>query len=163
MPQGIWKCPKHLADPQTNERCIRRVRVSARFFDGPYRFDAPDLLIGYEGGYRNSWECATGAVTETVFSDNTRAWSGDHCVDPDIVPGVMFCNRPIGIEEPQLIDIPASVLTQFGIQPPRYMKGKDLFANDNVIGMLNPSTLEQSGRPPLARAHQKGQEGSNER
>ena len=41
-------------------RCARR----CDHFDGPVRLDAPDLLIGYEGGYRNSWECATGAVTD---------------------------------------------------------------------------------------------------
>ena len=79
-----------LVDPQTGERCVRRVAVSHQFFRGPYRFDAPDLLIGWEGGYRHSWECATGQVTETVFTDNTKSWSGDHCVDPSIVPGVLL-------------------------------------------------------------------------
>ena len=105
-----------LIDPMTNQPCIRRVQIAAEFFDGPYRFDAPDLFVGYEGGYRNSWECATGAVTDDVFVDNCRAWSGDHCVDPEIVPGVLFCNQAIGVDTPKLIDIPASVLQQFGIK-----------------------------------------------
>jgi len=144
-----------LTDPQDGTSCIRRVRAAARFFEGPYRFDAPDLLVGYEGGYRNSWECATGAVTNTVFSDNTRSWSGDHCVDPEIVPGVLFCNRPIVTESPRLIDIPASVLRLFGLTPPRYMQGKFLFSADSTpglsAGILDPATLKQSGSAPGAR------------
>ena len=58
--------------------------------------NAPDLLIGYNAGYRVSWDCATGIVAGPVFEDNTKAWSGDHCIDPRLVPGVFFCNRPIG-------------------------------------------------------------------
>jgi len=144
-----------LLDPENKKSCIRRVFSSEKFFDGPYRLDAPDLMVGYEGGYRNSWECATGAVTATVFSDNTKSWSGDHCVDPDIVPGVMFCNRAINTDTPRLLDIAPSVLGLFGLDIPGYMKGSELFATNNedapVTGMLDPSTLDQSGAAPGAR------------
>ncbi len=144
-----------LVDPQTGEKCVRRVAVSHQFFRGPYRFDAPDLLIGWEGGYRHSWECATGQVTETVFSDNARSWSGDHCVDPSIVPGVLLCNRAINTESPRLVDIPASVLRLFGQPIPRYMQGEMIFAErgarGEVAGMLDPASLAQSGAAPGAR------------
>jgi len=143
-----------MADPATGEGCVRRVSVSQQFFRGPYRFDAPDLLMGWEGGYRNSWECATGQVTEEVFSDNTRSWSGDHCVDPSIVPGVFLCNQGISEENPRLVDIPASVLRLFGQEIPGYMQGQMLFPADstdaNVRGMLDPTTLSQSGAAPGA-------------
>ena len=144
-----------LVDPETGEECVRRVAVSQQFFRGPYRFDAPDLLVGWEGGYRHSWECATGQVTETVFSDNDRSWSGDHCVDPSIVPGVFLSNRPIAAEEPRLVDIPASVLRLFGQDIPGYMQGKMIFPEDGstgeVAGMLDPRSLPQSGAAPGAR------------
>ena len=144
-----------LVDPQTGERCVRRVAVSHQFFRGPYRFDAPDLLIGWEGGYRHSWECATGQVTETVFTDNARSWSGDHCVDPSIVPGVLLCNRAINTESPRLVDIPASVLRLFGQPIPGYMQGEMIFAErgarGEVAGMLDPASLAQSGAAPGAR------------
>jgi predicted AlkP superfamily phosphohydrolase/phosphomutase len=143
-----------LVDPGSGERCVRRVAVSQQFFQGPYRFDAPDLLIGWEGGYRHSWECATGQVTEDVFSDNARSWSGDHCVDPSIVPGVFFCNRAIAAEDPRLIDIPASVLRLFGQEIPGYMQGEMIFpekgAAGDVQGMLDPTSLAQSGAAPGA-------------
>jgi len=143
-----------LVDPATGEGCVRRVAVSQQFFRGPYRFDAPDLLIGWEGGYRHSWECATGQVTEDVFSDNTRSWSGDHCVDPSIVPGVIFCNRPLSQEHPRLIDLPATILRLFGQEIPGYMQGQMLLPENGeaggVAGMLDPTSLTQSGAAPGA-------------
>jgi predicted AlkP superfamily phosphohydrolase/phosphomutase len=142
-----------LVDPQTGQRAIRKVRATHEVFDGPYRLDAPDLLIGYEGGYRNSWECATGAVTRSVFSDNTRSWSGDHCVDPDIVPGVFFCNRRIVTERPRLIDVPLSIVELFGQKRAPYMQGEMIFARDAAVGgSFDPSLLDQSGAAPGARA-----------
>ena len=117
-----------LIDPATGQRCIRKVRSAIASADGPYRYDAPDLLVGYEGGYRNSWECATGSVTDEVFSDNTKSWSGDHCVDPEIVPGVFFCNRAITLERPHIADISTSVMRLFGQSPGRHMQGRMIFA-----------------------------------
>jgi predicted AlkP superfamily phosphohydrolase/phosphomutase len=142
-----------LVDPQTGGRAVRKVRPTWKHFDGPYRLDAPDLLIGFEGGYRSSWECATGAVTHAVFSDNTRSWSGDHCVDPDIVPGVFFCNRRIASERPRLIDVPASIVALFGVPRPRHMQGEMLFAPDAAVGGgFDAKRLDQSGAAPGARA-----------
>jgi predicted AlkP superfamily phosphohydrolase/phosphomutase len=143
-----------LVDPQTGEPCVRRVAVSQQFFRGPYRFDAPDLLMGWEGGYRHSWECATGQVTEEIFTDNDRSWSGDHCVDPSIVPGVLLCNRAIAAENPRLVDIPASVMRLFGQEIPGYMQGDMIFSEEGseatVRGMLDPTSLAQSGAAPGA-------------
>jgi len=141
-----------LVDPETGERAIRKMRATYETFDGPYRLDAPDLLIGYEGGYRNSWECATGSVTASVFSDNTRSWSGDHCVDPDIVPGVLFCNRRIRAERPRLIDVPLSILELFGQKRARYMQGEMIFGSDAAVaGSFPAELLSQSGAAPGAR------------
>ena len=54
----------------------------AAFYRGPYKDNAPDLIVGYRRGYRVSWEAAIGKTTRAVFQPNTKAWSGDHCVDP---------------------------------------------------------------------------------
>jgi predicted AlkP superfamily phosphohydrolase/phosphomutase len=148
---------KALVDPQTGQRCVLDVFAAADYFTGPYRHDAPDLIVGYDGGYRNSWDCATGAVPAEVFSDNTKSWSGDHCVDPRIVPGVLFSNLPIATETPAIVDIAPSVMALFGQQPAKYMQGRPIFAplgapEAGVRGPLDPSTLNQSGAAPLARA-----------
>jgi bisphosphoglycerate-independent phosphoglycerate mutase (AlkP superfamily) len=61
-----------------------------------------------------------------IFEDNVKAWSGDHCIDPRLVPGVFFCNRNVDAEEPALIDIAPTALRLFGIEPPAYMDGRPL-------------------------------------
>ena len=115
-----------LLDKDAGETAIRKIVDTERMYSGPYTFDAPDLLVGYNTGYRNSWACATGRVTESVFEDNTRQWSGDHAVDPGIVPGVLFANRKINSESPDIKDIAPTILKLFGIPVPSYMKGKSL-------------------------------------
>jgi hypothetical protein len=88
--------------------------------------NAPDLLIGYNAGYRVSWDCASGVVAGPVCEDNVKAWSGDHCIDPRLVPGVFFCNRRTTTEDPALIDIAPTALRLFGIDPPAHMDGRPL-------------------------------------
>ncbi len=144
-----------LVDPESGTKAVRAARAAFEVFDGPYRLDAPDILVGYEGGYRNSWSCATGSVTEVVFDDNTKSWSGDHCVDPAIVPGVFFCNRPLVHDDPHIMDIPYSILSCFGQTPPKHMQGRMLFASGAAEaphkGMLEARRLSQSGAAPGAR------------
>ena len=94
-----------LVDPATDESAVKRVYIAGKFYRGPYKDNAPDLIVGYQRGYRVSWEAAIGKTTDAVFHANTKAWSGDHCVDPSLVPGILFCNRPITNENPRLIDI----------------------------------------------------------
>jgi predicted AlkP superfamily phosphohydrolase/phosphomutase len=109
-------------------QCIRRVVDVAAEWDGPYRTMGPDLIPGYENGYRVSWDCAKGAVRPELFEDNTKRWSGDHCVDSEIVPGVLFTNLKLDEREAQLIDMGPTVLELFGVEVPAYMTGRSLVA-----------------------------------
>ena len=113
-----------MRDAEKGEVGIREAFDTSALYSGPYLENAPDLLIGYNAGYRTSWDCATGVVAGPIFEDNVKAWSGDHCIDPRLVPGVFFCNRAIDTEEPALIDIAPTALRLFGIEPPAYMDGK---------------------------------------
>ena len=97
---------------------------------GPYRDNGPDLIVGYNRGYRASWEGAVGKVSEAVLSDNTRSWSGDHCVDPRLVPGVLFSTRAIRAEDPGIMDLAPTILKLFGVEVPAYMTGKALEVDD---------------------------------
>jgi predicted AlkP superfamily phosphohydrolase/phosphomutase len=117
-----------LVDGETGEVAINELFDTARIYHGPYLPNAPDLIVGYNAGYRVGWDCATGMVSGPVFADNTKAWSGDHCVDPRLVPGVFFCNQPIDNPDPALIDIAPTTLRLFGVEPPPYMEGQPLFA-----------------------------------
>jgi predicted AlkP superfamily phosphohydrolase/phosphomutase len=117
-----------LRDPATGEPVIREAFLTREMHQGPYADAAPELLIGYHKGFRHSWECATGAVGREVFSDNVKSWSGDHCVDPRLVPGVFWCNRALMLDDPALIDLAPTVLDLFGVEVPHYMQGRALFA-----------------------------------
>jgi predicted AlkP superfamily phosphohydrolase/phosphomutase len=115
-----------LPDAERGDVGIREVFDTSRLYTGPYLENAPDMLIGYNAGYRTSWDCAKGVVAAPIFEDNVKAWSGDHCIDPRLVPGVFFCNRATTTKEPALIDIAPTALTLFGITPPAFMDGKPL-------------------------------------
>jgi len=117
-----------LHDEQKNRLAIRKAWPSESLYTGPYLDAAPDLIVGYADGYRASWDAAVGKVTANVFEDNQKAWSGDHCVDPHLVPGVLFSNRKIFSEDPGLEDMAPTALDLFGIKPPPYMEGKSLLS-----------------------------------
>ena len=123
-----------LVDEEKGEIGIREVFDTARLYGGPYVENAPDLLIGYNGGYRISWDGATGMVSGPVFQDNVKSWSGDHCIDPRLVPGILFSSRKINAEDPALIDIAPSALRLFGLDPPDHMDGKPLFTSESFQG-----------------------------
>lgn len=106
---------------------IRSVYATSALYKGPYLAEAPDMIVGYNEGYRTSWDAAVGKVTAAVFEDNLKAWSGDHCVDPLLVPGVLFCNRKIDAEDPGLEDLAPTALKLFGMEPPAWMEGKPVF------------------------------------
>jgi hypothetical protein len=65
-----------------------------------------------------------GKVTTRIFEDNVKAWSGDHCIDPRLVPGILFSNRKIADEKPAIVDVAPTVLTQFGLPLPAHFDGK---------------------------------------
>jgi predicted AlkP superfamily phosphohydrolase/phosphomutase len=116
----------NLFDNERNEIGIRAVYATSDLYKGPYAAEAPDLIIGYNDGYRTSWDAAVGQVSARVFEDNRKAWSGDHCVDPTLVPGVLFSNRKVKAEDPGIEDMAPTALSLFGLEPPRWMEGKPL-------------------------------------
>jgi len=124
-----------LIDPKTGQRVFREIFDAAKIFTGPYVFEAPDLFVGYVRGFRNSWDSATGACPAEMFSDNTKSWSGDHCIDPREVPGVFFCDRKINTELPNLMDLGPTALQIFGIATPKTMQGRPLFGERRGEGV----------------------------
>ena len=120
-----------LLDEEREETAIQEVFDLTSLYSGPYLENGPDALIGYNAGYRISWDGATGVVAGPIFTDNVKPWSGDHGIDPRLVPGVFFSDRTIDRDDPALIDVAPSALWLFGIQPPSYMDGKVLFSEDS--------------------------------
>jgi len=93
---------------------------------GPYKENCPDFIVGYNEGYRVSWDSVSGKVNSTIFEDNTKAWSGDHCIDPKLVPGIFFCNHQINTRAPSIVDIAPTAMELFGLKVPDHMDGQSL-------------------------------------
>jgi predicted AlkP superfamily phosphohydrolase/phosphomutase len=115
-----------LTDPADGAAAVAKVHDTAVAYSGPYAGEGPDLVVGFAVGYRASWTSATGAVTAEVFEDNTRSWSGDHCMNPADVPGILFCNRELAAESPGIMDLGPTVLDLFGVPTPEYCDGRSL-------------------------------------
>jgi len=79
-----------LQDPATGQSMVAEVFDGEAIYPGNANGDAPDLVVGYHPGFRASWQTTLGAVPAALVDDNDRKWSGDHCVAPDAVPGVLF-------------------------------------------------------------------------
>ena len=114
-------------DPKTGEQVIKEVYQAHRVYSGPQIVIGPDIQIGYNHRFRGSWTAALGACDEETMSDNTDAWNADHCIATDLVPGVIFANRPLPLEDPTLEDIAPTILTWFGLEVPPQMKGRSVF------------------------------------
>lgn len=115
-----------LRDPETGEIAILDVTDTRTAYTGPYKENAQDLIIGYNEGYRTAWESATGKVGSRIFYDNTKRWSGDHCLSPRRVPGVFFSNFRFAADHPRIVDMAPTILAAFGVEPPDYMDGRAL-------------------------------------
>ena len=125
---------------------------SHKLYQGPYVGNAPDFLVGYNHGYRVSWDCATGMISGPVFEDNTKAWSGDHGVDPRIVPGVFFCTHKVDTEDPALMDVAPTAMRLFGLKIPPHMDGKTLYDDESLgSGRLSDLPAEERMARTLGR------------
>lgn len=116
-----------LTDPKTGKRAVKRVYLAGVDYDGEAMAHAPALVVGFDREYRNSDESTQGQVTETVFEDNTGEWSGCHLMAAEVVPGVLFANRPIRVSDPKLYDLTATLLAEYGIEPPEGMVGRPIW------------------------------------
>jgi len=117
-----------VVDPKSGERAIKVADRADQVYHGPLRDTGPDIIVGYNRGWRGSNESALGKVPDTVFMDNMLKWSGDHCIAADEVPGIIMINRPILREDPALVDMAPTILNLFGIAIPDEMVGGDLLA-----------------------------------
>ncbi|MFQ5741198.1 MAG: alkaline phosphatase family protein, partial [Acidobacteriota bacterium] len=115
-----------VTDPETGTPVITRVDRAQDVYAGPYTAEAPDLLVGYNRGYRAGWDSILGKFPRKVLEDNTRAWSGDHCMDFALVPGVLLSNKQIRVPDPALTDLSPTILAEFGIDKPAIMVGRPL-------------------------------------
>ena len=140
---------RELRDPENGDAVVVNDAWDAEecYGDAPFVDNAPDVLIGYNTGYRVSWESVTGKITKDVLLDNVKAWSGDHCMDPRLVPGVIFTTRKLQCENPRIMDLGPTILELFGVARTPQMDGVSLLGPTRIDPTLLPS-----GKPIDSRA-----------
>ena len=104
-------------DPKTGKPAVTKVYKRDQVFEDRGHLDiGPDLIVGFARGVRGSDESALGTITREIITDNTGKWSGDHLMDHEAVPGVLFTNRPLQRAASSLKELGAAVLAEFGIE-----------------------------------------------
>jgi hypothetical protein len=92
---------------------VKSLAVATEIYQGSEVGAAPDLVVGYAQGYRASWQTSLGGVPTALIEDNNKNWSGDHCVDPDLVPGVLFTSFPLDTDVSSIRALPGLIAETF--------------------------------------------------
>jgi predicted AlkP superfamily phosphohydrolase/phosphomutase len=117
-----------MTDPDDGARIVRSVYKRDDIYTGEYLHNAPDLQVGFEDGYRVSWQTTLGGSPPGIVYPNMKKWSGDHCgFDYATIAGVLISSRKIDKAPAQIIDIGPTVLRYFGVTVPSSLDGKPLF------------------------------------
>jgi predicted AlkP superfamily phosphohydrolase/phosphomutase len=104
------------ADPATGTAAITKIYRREQVYQlAGFEDIAPDLIVGYAKGMRGSDESALGGLPREVIVDNTSAWSGDHCIDHEAVPGILLSSRPLRVPATTIQMLAGAVLAEFGI------------------------------------------------
>lgn len=115
-----------LVDGPQQAVAVRRARVKEEVYSGELAGEAPDVLVNFAAGYRASWRTALGGAASDVMEDNTRAWAGDHIVDPELVPGVLLMNQPFRGDGARLLDMAPTIVHALGLPPQPAFEGVTL-------------------------------------
>ena len=113
-------------DTEAQRPAIRSVSRREELYSGRFIGNSPDLLVNFYPGFRVSWRTAVGGFANSLLEDNKRRWSGDHIVDPESVPGILFMNRKARHNHAQIIDLAPTILDYLGVTVPQFMEGKSL-------------------------------------
>ncbi len=106
---------KQLKDQKDGTAVVKNVYRNSEIYSGKELSASSDLIVGFEDGFRSSWQTAIGGAPFNLIDDNLKKWSGDHIVDPSIVPGIILTNFNIDRDNPDLRDIAPTVLKCFGL------------------------------------------------
>ncbi len=104
-------------DPSTGEKAVTKVYHRDEVFAADGYLDiGPDLIVGFARGVRGSNESALGEFSTEIIFDNNHPWSGDHLMDHEAVPGVLFSSRPLKRVVTSLQNLAGVLLAEFGIE-----------------------------------------------
>lgn len=89
------------------EPVVQKVWRQAEAFDGPLAAYGPDVMVGFAPGFRASAQTGLGEWEAAATEPNRDHWGADHCINPEAVPGVLFCSDGLrNFPNPSYRDIP---------------------------------------------------------
>ena len=116
-----------VVDPETGQHPIAKVYRREDMYIGPATPMMPELLVGYTPGYRNASASVLGSTGKPTIDLNPWAWSGDHSMARDLVPGTLMSSKKVARANTSILDLPVTVLDFFGIEKPEQMVGSSIF------------------------------------
>ncbi len=126
----------------------RGLRHRTSVYDGPYLGNAPDLIVGYNDGYRISWDGATGVVVGAGLRGQHQGLERRPLRRPaDRARASSSATTRSTASDPALIDIAPTVLRLFGIDAAR------------PHGRQAP--VRETARPPLTPARKGAKRGES--
>jgi predicted AlkP superfamily phosphohydrolase/phosphomutase len=121
-----------IVDEPSGEAPVASARLSSEVYEGPHTKASPDVLIGYNTGYRVSWESAIGGFEGNILADNNNKWSGDHGLSPELIPGTFMSNFEIDESDDfSLSDVIPGVFQRLNLQVPSAMDGHSDWLNES--------------------------------
>ena len=107
-------------------KMIHALYEGKELYFGPHADQGPDFFIGFNDGYRASWQTALGAAPQVQIEDNLKKWGGDHLCDPSLVPGVLFSNQKLKVQQARLVDLAPTILSFFELKSESPYDGNSL-------------------------------------
>lgn len=109
--------------PETGEKVFSAIRTR-KDFSGVSMAHAPDIAPGYAVAYQSTKDTAKGSCPKDLFEPVTDKWSGEHAAtDLDAVPGMLFTNRPLSNDAPDIRDLGVTALACLGVTAPADCEG----------------------------------------
>ncbi len=120
-----------LTDPQSGKPVVSVMHKADRIFSGPMVPHAGDLIVGFNIGYRVSWQTALGGFPAEVIEDNKKKWSADHCsVNSDFASGVLLTTEKYGAisegRSPDIMDLAPTIMRHMDVDIPDDIDGVPL-------------------------------------
>lgn len=106
-------------------RPVKSVTSASDAYHGPYVGRAPDLVVGTGPGFRSSWHSVTGGTGTSTVHPNPYRWTGDHCHDSSLVPGILASGAKL-TGPASIRDIAPTVMRALGLDAPPHMDGRSL-------------------------------------
>ncbi len=124
-------------DPKNARPLFSSIHTSDDIYHGAQQGIAPDLIIGYAPDYRASWQTVLGAAPSDMVTANQDKWSGDHCIDPNHVPGILFTSFPINASVSNITKLPQLILDTLPQQEPPNTAPDDM--PKGLFDLANPA------------------------